>query len=404
MDHCIDAYNSLGQCHELGLGTRQDDQRALEWYLRSAEATQDAEAMFRIGRMYAQGRISSSADRDAEAVRWYHFAAHTSNHARAHYHLGLFCLYGHSENPASQQLISDTVVVGEPQVAYQHFLEASLQNDRDAMYELGQLLLTALNQPQEGLDWLDRAAQMEHAPAQRELGKLYHFGTAGVVQQNHAIAYDLFCRAAHQEDKEACLLLGIYHEHGIHVMADNELAQEWYTVAVELGQDWWLAELQLALLLFQCKDTRAEAHEFFQAALAHAPTDAQRRTPALYLARYELHGWSPVEAKPERAASWLLSMAEAGDCRAYYDVAECFDYGTGMPRDLPRALRWYERTVTAAEQVPRDDYDAFDQEFQDRVALACFKIAECYRLGRGTEPDAKKAAHMYQLAHENGMR
>ncbi|ORZ01057.1 hypothetical protein BCR43DRAFT_469494 [Syncephalastrum racemosum] len=402
MDHCIDAYNSLGQCHELGLGTQQDDQRALEWYLRSAEATQDAEAMFRVGRMYAQGRISTATDHDAEAVRWYHFAARTSNHARAQYHLGLFCLYGHSEKPANAHPSTDIIVMGESEAAYQHFMEASLQNDCDAMFELGLLLLTALDRPQEGLEWLDRAAQMEHAAAQRELGKLYHFGTASVVRQDHAMAYDLFCRAAHQEDKEACLLLGIYHEHGIHVMADGELAREWYTVAVELGQDWWLAELQLALLLFQSKDTRAEAHGLFQAALAHAPADTHRRTPALYLARYELYGWSPAEAHPERAASWLLSMAEANDCRAYYDVAECFEHGRGLPRDLRRALRWYERMVTAAEQVPRDEYDAIDQDFHDRVALACFKVAECYRLGRGTEPDAKKAAHMYELAHENG--
>lgn len=297
--NCVDAYNSLGQCNELGIGTDQNDKAALDWYLKSAEQTQDAEAMFRIGKMYAQKRVEppNGHHKDIEALKWYRFASETRNHPLAHYCIGLYFLRGVSiTNEDDDGYKTQVMIIPiDRDVARFHFLQASEQGDMNSMYELGQLLLAddddsnsllKVEDRQDGFNWLFNSAQMGQKDAQRELGKLYHSGKSfqhtPFIDQDSALAYDYFTRAAQQGDKTSMLFIGIYYEHGIHVSMNLTLAREWYEMAAHSG--WWLGELALAQLLHQDMDSREDAYRYFSLAYEHAPVN-QRQQAAVMLAR-----------------------------------------------------------------------------------------------------------------------
>lgn len=401
MKNCVDAYNTLGQCHELGLGTEQSDRRAMEWYLQSAERTQDAEAMFRIGRMYAQGRIVGPRNGHLEAKKWFQYACQARNHARANFHLGLY--YMHGIRDASSWLLPP-----DHALAARHFREAARQNDRDAMYELSRLLLPSRAKQEEveeeGLAWLKRAAQMGLVDAQREWGKICHAGQ--LVAQDHAQAFDHFLRAAQRGDRTSMLFVGIYYEHGIHVAADERCAREWYGRAIDAAADQqnrWLAEFALAKLLHQRPETQAQAYKLFRDAYWHAPSGEPEPHAilAIMLARYQLHGWGGAPVYAQTSAQTLLRFAKQGRVCVYLDVAQCYDYGLGVPRNHAEAVQWYERLWRLPQQLNPDDFDMLEEDIHRDIVTALYRLAEYYRLGLATPVDLRKADEFYKLACEN---
>lgn len=375
--------------------------------------------MFRIGQMHAQGRVPSEQlddehHKDMEAMQWYQFACESCNHPRAHYYLGLYHLRGITHE-------SRILLPPDPSRAIHHFRQAAEQNDRDSMFELGQLLLVNIETADEAVDWLERSAQLGCADAQRELGRLCHLGHHPSVPQDFEKAYDYFCRAAQQGDKVSSLFIGSYHEHGIHVPPNLELAREWYEIAVKLGQSsstsaaskagpttdtsegWWLAEFALARLLHQQTETMPEAYRLFKAAHDHAPSD-QKTAAAIMLCRYQLYGWGNVPARPAEAASTLIELAEAGEHRVFFQVAQCYDLGLGVALDRKQAFVWYNRHVTYYQTriEEQDDEDWMDEEEQLNFAEALFRLAVFHKHGWAVPADPAKAAHFYHLAAERG--
>ncbi|KAI9319137.1 hypothetical protein BX666DRAFT_1854633 [Dichotomocladium elegans] len=403
-EQCVDAYNSLGQCYELGLGTPQDKNVALEWYLRSAEATQDAEAMFRIGQMHSQGIVISSLQPDFDAYQWYHFACDAQNHPRAHYHLGMYYTRG-IFGEKGQTLLPPNLCS-----AAHHFEQAALQEDRDAMAELGLLLLVHEDATRRvtGLAWLERAAQLDQVSALTELGKLHHNGGTAEdgsigVTQDFEKAYDYFCRAAQQGDPTAIMFIGSYYEHGIHLPPDLDHARKWYQLALQQQPGWWLAELALARLLHQRPETQAEAYHLFVASRDHG-SDVQT-SAALMVALYELHGWGGVEPQPAKAAQTLLHLAEQGNPNAFLVTAQCFDNGVGLDMDKEKAFEWYSRVILFHEHQQDVDMDEAirDDEESSSYVEALFRLAEFYQHGwGGVSKDAVKADELYRLAAEQG--
>ncbi|KAG0185369.1 hypothetical protein DFQ28_009473 [Apophysomyces sp. BC1034] len=398
------AFNTLGQCNELGLGTPQDYSQALKWYLRSAEETQDAEAMYRIGRLLAQGRVpQNEAHESLAAMQWFEHAIDAGDHAAAHYSIGVYLSRGLYDRDGHLILSPD------PTQALSHFRKAAQQDVVDAMIELGQVLLSDEEEPsaddqREGFGWLERAAQSGSRLAQRELGKLYHSGKemsdgTCVVPQDFERAYEYFCDAAQQKDKTATLFLGIYHEHGIHVPADLDLAKEWYDIAVKLGLrqgGWWLAELALAQLLHQDTESRQEAYRLFEAAYAHAPPH-QKTTSAIMVSRYRLHGWGSVPVQPKEAAAELIRLAEEGEVKVFLEVAQCYEFGVGVEKNIAKAFEWYNRVIQN-----HNDSDMLDEEDQEDQTEALFRLAEFYRKGSTVPVNLEEAERLYRLAEKQG--
>lgn len=78
------------------------------------------------------------------------------------------------------------------------------------------------------------------------------------------------------------------------------------------------------------------------------------------------------------------ALAEQGDSRAQFRLAQMFSDGVGVRKDDRAALHWYGQ---AAEQG---------------LAVARFELALMYSLGRGVRQDFPRAAYWYRLLAEDG--
>lgn len=80
-----------------------------------------------------------------------------------------------------------------------------------------------------------------------------------------------------------------------------------------------------------------------------------------------------------------LPLAEAGDMRAQYDVAVCYNDGKGVPKDEAKAVEWY---IKSAEQG---------------FLFAQWNLALMYDYGTGTKQNFPEALRWYEAAGNQGM-
>lgn len=368
--------------------------------------------------MFRVGQINAQQNDESESVYWYQQAITKDDHPRAHFRIAFYYAQG---------ILKDNKYILQPDlsIAVHHFRSAAKQNDQDAMFELAQLLLTikdetcalfSLDLQLEGLHWLEIAADKGSRDAQRELGNLYHSGREGDedviynVSQDFEKAYDYFSFAAHLGDKTSALFLGTYYEHGICVPPNIDLAQTWYTVAVELAQEtsdqlplshpsgWWPAQLCLARVLHQNPETQFEAYALFCTVFYSHEPEQHISYLEMMLAQYELYGLGGVTVQEEKAISKLLHLAEQGYTKAFLQVAQCYENGIGVEKNLSKALEWYVALV----HNPVIDQDNLDEDDLEQLSRAYFSLAEYYRLGKVVAIDQDKSNTLYQIAADRG--
>lgn len=382
--------------------------------------------------MYAQERIpTDGTHKDLEACKYFDLAVNTSpdNHGLSCYQLGMYYLKG---IPGQDKRVS-YLLPPDASLAMEYFRTAADLNVTEAMLQLGILLLAedcSLEEQEEGVVQLQRAAELGLREAQFELGLLYHRGKEVIltddiegqdmdeeeciiVPQDFEKAYDLFCRSAVQRHPTATYYLGMYHQHGIFVAPDLAIALEQYEIAVELYEkyetapDRWQAEFNLAHILHHDMESRSHAYELFQAAHLHAPTEFKFLSKIM-ITKYHLYGWGNVTVKAEEAASTLIAFAqeESFGYRVYLEVAQCFENGIGVEKNLRQAFHWYSEVINKAHLIDQQQEFSplmfLDEEIEEDEALAMFKLAEFYRQGLVVERDTKKADDLYQLAAKKG--
>lgn len=426
-----DAHIHLGRCYERGLGTSQSLLKALECYHMATETTHSSEAMFRIGQIYANQK------RELDAIYWYQQAISKSDHPRAHFKTATYYAQGVFKN-------NEYLVRPDLHAAVYHLRSAAKQNDLEAMFKLGQLLLTtkderyalfSLDLQSEGVNWLEVAADKGSRDAQRELGNIYHAGREGLddfdddegsveedafpiflISQDFEKAYDYFSFAAHLGDKASALFLGTYYEHGICVPPSIELAQSWYTMAIQLGANtdnelpleedlshpsgWWPAQLCLARVLHQNEETQDQAYALFSTVYYSHRPEQHMEYLEMILAQYELYGLGSVSVQEEKAVFKLLHLADHGYIKAFFLVAQCYENGTGIHQDLAKALDWYVALIHHPMVVDQDT--TFDEDDLEDLAHAYFCLAEFYRLGKVVAMDQEKSNTLYQIAADRG--
>ena len=80
----------------------------------------------------------------------------------------------------------------------------------------------------------------------------------------------------------------------------------------------------------------------------------------------------------------LKAKAEAGDVKAMFAVAFCYDRGRGTPVDKSEAARWYLKSADGG------------------LAAAQNAMGSMYQAGEGVEKDFEKARQWYQKAADRG--
>lgn len=154
---------------------------------------------------------------------------------------------------------------------FNHFHKKSAE----AQYKLGYQLITGEGRPKdadEGVKWIQRAAEQNFAEAQFHMGTIYHQGPG--LPQNYEKAAQFYLGAAKQGHPSAQNNLGFLYEKGLGVTANLTLAINWYQRAAANGhtgasQNAFMAKRKLELEIEnrQISDTLSRAGEAFRDSL-----------------------------------------------------------------------------------------------------------------------------------------
>ena len=124
-----------------------------------------------------------------------------------------------------------------------------------------------------------------------------------------------------------------------------------------------------------------------------------------------------AKKNPEKAFENYRKAAERGSVPAMNDLGDCYEKGFGTKADPKKAFDWWSRAAMrgnharaackAAICLQKDGNEAKGFRWLRNAAnlgdeFACYKLAECYELGCGTQSNAVEAARWYMQGAERG--
>lgn len=124
-----------------------------------------------------------------------------------------------------------------------------------------------------------------------------------------------------------------------------------------------------------------------------------------------------TKENPEKAFENYRKAAERGSVPAMNDVGDCYERGFGTKADPKKAFEWWSRAAMrgnharaackAAICLQKDGNKAKGFRWLRNAAnlgdeFACYKLAECYEQGCGTQSNAVEAARWYVQGAERG--
>ena len=384
-----EAQFKLAQKYINGLGVSKDETEAVKWYRKAAEQD-NAEAQFQLGKSYENG-IGIKQDY-SEAFQWYSKAAEQ----------------GHADAQSKADFLRDVV----------RLLEKAGRGDAEAMFKLsicfenGESIAKDLS---EALHWIRKAAEQGHLQAQYKLALDYENGTG--VRADFSEAAKWYRKAAEQGHVEAQYKLALAYENGYGITQDLSEAVKWYHKAAEQGYVEASRHLQSAEVLLAAQNGNAEAQ--YNLALAYENGNGMTKDLSEAVKWYRKaaeQGHAGAQKKLKTAE--LLLNAQNGNAEAQYKLAQAYEKGSGVTKDLTEAMAWYHKAAeqghaeaqyklaTAYESgtgvgVNLSEALKWNRKAAEQgIAEAQYKLALAYENGTGVRADFSEAANWYRKAAE----
>jgi TPR repeat protein len=209
-----------------GKGVDKDPSTAAQWFLKAARQDH-AEAQYHLGKMYKNGvGVDSNAK---EAKLWLSKAAGS----------GLTKASKVLEDilrAEEQRILSKELQNLKNSPIYPYLISAT-KGDTDAKYQVGIMYIKGEEAPKdtnEGIRWLQSAANSNHFLAQVELGKLYLNGGQS-IEKDYLMAHKWLEKAADNGEADAQYHLGNMYRKGLGVRKSNAKAVKWFRLAAKQG-------------------------------------------------------------------------------------------------------------------------------------------------------------------------
>ena len=229
----------------------------------------------------------------------------------------------------------------------------------EAMYNKGKEAYDKQNYT-EAVKWFAQAARQGENNSQFYYGMCCEFGRG--VTKNEAEAIKWYKKAANQGNTKAYYRLGDCYKKGIGVAKDIEEAKKWYSKAAEGG------------------------NLFAKAALRNL--ESASKTPKMSDTELKAIFANGIQAKNDlkydEAARCFRQAAEQGHAEAQFHLAEMYEEGKGVYKDITEAVKWYKK---AAEQGHK---------------FAQWQLGYIYKIGRDVDKDYTEAVKWYKKAAEQG--
>lgn len=211
------AMNLLAEEYFYGLGTNQDDNKAFEWWTKSANLG-DPQAMNNIGNMYYNG-WSVPVD-FKKALEWYNKSA-AKSFGFAMVSIGDMYRYGKGVQQNTNSAIS-------------WFQKAADNHESLGLVSIGEMYYFGEGVDKSfstAMDWFEKAVDNGNAIAMRYLGYMYLNGES--VKDDKMKAFDWFMRSANKSDDISMLQVGAMYYKGQGVGQSFGKALEWYIKSAE---------------------------------------------------------------------------------------------------------------------------------------------------------------------------
>ena len=288
-----------------------------------------------------------------------------------------------------------------------YWLEAAAeQGYRQACRKLGMKLLKDEGRDgstHQGIHWLERAAELGDVWACEELGALYLLGHAygfftrnyrnplpKLLEPNSKIAVEWYERAISLGSRSAAYKLGQLYLVGEHLPQDLAAAERWLLHSANAGN----GSAQIALGV-----EYATGIHFKQNADAaiHWLTEASKdmELAALRLGEIYRNG-EIVPRNSEKAIEWFTNAAERifAQLPAMKALGAMYASGEAGTIDLKTANEWYGRVVQICEEKL--------SEGLPNPSRYAFEVAELYDVGAGVQRNIEKAINLYTQAARKG--
>lgn len=207
--------------------------------------------------------------------------------------------------------------------------------------------------------------------ALKELASIYYKGE--LEKRNYERAFSLYIKAAHKDDAEAMIWIGMLYEGGLGVTMNKSKAAEWYTLAANAGDVCGMLTLGWMHLKGEgVKKDWKKASEWYRKAAESGYDDGRAM---LTLGQMYLEGGYDLEQNYEEALYWFRHAAHEGNSTAMYYMGKMCSNGICVYEDYNTALGWYRKSAEAGNEdaikllkklkigIEEDDKWYLDREF-----------------------------------------
>ncbi len=220
-------------------------------------------------------------------------------------------------------------------------------------------------------------AEKGDAEAQLNLGTRYYKGNG--VEQNYAIAFEWYKKAAQQGHPEAQNALGLCYKNGEGVEKNLAEAAKWYRKAAEQGHA--LAQNSLGYCYISGNGVEKdidEAVKWYRKSAEQGEAKGEFNLGVCY------EKGNGVEKNQNEAVRWYKKSAEQGYVKAQFNLGLCYIEGTGVEKNYNEAAKWFRKSAEQGE------------------ANSQLNLGICYKNGEGVEKDINEAIKWWKKSAEQG--
>ncbi|KAI0241268.1 hypothetical protein L0F63_006346 [Massospora cicadina] len=212
-----------------GYERRKDYTRAVAYY-RKAAALADPSANYRLGVAYIYGELKLVANYNYAQFYLRRSAAEATAYCPQGAYIWALVLFGLYEVDLG---IRDEVEGREYLIKAADLNYLPAQYKLGYCYEFGEFGFTV--DPKLSIEYYKRAAHAGHLESQVSLSGWYLTGAPGILEQSDSLAFSWCAKASERGLGKAEYAMGQYHEMGVGVDPDLDMALAWYKKASDHG-------------------------------------------------------------------------------------------------------------------------------------------------------------------------
>ncbi|RHZ89438.1 hypothetical protein Glove_14g36 [Diversispora epigaea] len=214
--------NKLGYCYQHGIGTTKDEEKAFQWYLKSAEGGNNM-GQNNLGYCYQHG-IGTTKDEE-KAFQWYLKSAEGGNHIGQDY-LGTCYRDGIG-------------TIKDEGKSFQWYLKSAEGGNHNGQNNLGTCYrdeIGTTKDEEKAFQWYLKSAEGGNHMGQNNLG--YCYGKGIGTTKDEVKAFQWYSKSAEGGNNKGQCNLGYCYQQGIGTTKDEEKAFQWYSKSAEGGDSY----------------------------------------------------------------------------------------------------------------------------------------------------------------------